>query len=122
MLTVLFRPDLDVYIIAPPFWEISELVQGNREMCYEIAENIIMFIPFGVLLPVCFRKADKMGIIALTALLFSFIIEIAQLVTARGFFEFDDMLNNTIGAVIGAFIGCPHAKWLYSDCNSRNEQ
>lgn len=122
MLTVLFRPDLDVYIITPPFWKISELVHGNREMCYEIAENIIMFIPFGVLLPVCFRKADKMGIIALTALLFSFIIEIAQLVTARGFFEFDDMLNNTIGAVIGAFIGCPLAKWLYSDCNSRNEQ
>lgn len=122
MLTVLFRPYLDVYIITPPFWKISELVQGNREMCYEIAENIIMLIPFGVLLPVCFRKADKMGIIALTALLFSFIIEIAQLVTARGFFEFDDMLNNTIGAVIGAFIGCPLAKWLYSDCNSRNEQ
>ena len=31
-------------------------------------------------------------------------IEIVQLITHRGLFEFDDIIHNTIGAVIGAVI------------------
>lgn len=38
------------------------------------------------------------------ALLFSASIEITQLVTKCGLFEFDDIFHNTLGAVVGSMI------------------
>ena len=37
----------------------------------------------------------------ITGLLMSICIEVIQLVFHRGLFEFDDMIHNTLGAVIG---------------------
>ena len=55
-----------------------------------------MFIPIGFLLGI---KVGWKGIPI--AALFSLIIELIQLVTRRGLFEFDDIIHNTLGAVIG---------------------
>ncbi len=64
-------------------------------------ENIIMFVPFGVLLPIHFHKMEKCRYCVLTGFLCSCAIETAQLITQRGFFQVDDILTNTTGALIG---------------------
>lgn len=63
--------------------------------------NILLFIPFGVLLPLVWRKARRfgntVGIIAGTSLLF----EVLQMLLAIGNFDIDDVLLNTVGGMLG---------------------
>ncbi|MED9948162.1 MAG: VanZ family protein [Peptacetobacter hiranonis] len=62
--------------------------------------NIIMFIPFGLLLPIIwsefksFKKTTKAG------LLFSLFIEITQIFNFRAT-DIDDLMMNTLGTIIG---------------------
>jgi glycopeptide antibiotics resistance protein len=64
-------------------------------------ENIILFIPYGVFLKLLFR--EKIGLInvILIAALSSLTIETTQLITGRGNFEVDDIMTNSLGAVVG---------------------
>lgn len=67
-------------------------------------ENIIMFIPFGVLVPMVFKQMQKMRICVLVGFLFSCVIEISQLITRRGFCQLDDIVTNTAGTMLGWLI------------------
>lgn len=81
-----------------PFWSYS-----HPELRMEIVLNYILFIPLGVLLYLCFGK--KWGLkVVLIGFLLSVSIEIVQLVFRIGLFEFDDMIGNTIGCLIGAVV------------------
>ena len=42
--------------------------------------------------------------IMLISMLFSIGIEVTQFITGRGLMEFDDVFNNTVGAVVGYII------------------
>ena len=64
-------------------------------------ENVFLFVPFGILMPVGFRFFRKWWNLILGAFILSISIELTQLLTARGYFEIDDMLLNTLGAFIG---------------------
>ena len=75
------------------FWSYKEAYIQQRS---QIAANILMFVPIGVLLGV-----EKSVLYAVCGLAFSCFIEISQLITHRGLFELDDILNNTIGLMIG---------------------
>ena len=63
--------------------------------------NMVLFMPFGVLLPMVSGKMQKFRRICLTGFLFSFCVESAQYLFSRGIFEGADLLNNTLGAMIG---------------------
>ena len=63
----------------------------------ETLSNIISFIPIGIL-------AGRKWKGILVGVGFSFFIEITQLLFHKGFFEPDDILNNTIGTAIGCII------------------
>ena len=89
--TVLIRKPGALSYELMPFW--SWKVPSLRS---QIIANILMFIPIGFLLGI---KVGWKGIPI--AALFSLIIELIQLVTRRGLFEFDDIIHNTLGAVIG---------------------
>lgn len=69
-------------------------------------ENIIMFIPFGVLMPMVFKRMKKMRYCVFAGFLFSCIIEISQLITQRGFCQLDDVVTNTVGTFVGWRIWC----------------
>lgn len=58
--------------------------------------NILMFVPLGFLI------GGWKGIII--CFIFSCLIELTQYIGCLGFCELDDMLNNTIGAGIGALV------------------
>lgn len=66
--------------------------------------NIFTFLPFGFLLPLVYEKINKFWMIVLHALWLSLGIEIFQLVTQFGVFDIDDMILNTLGAILGYFL------------------
>ena len=78
--------------------------EGNMEILLQILMNIAMYIPLGFLLPCCFRLFDKYRYVILVTFCGSLVIELIQLVLRLGLFEVDDVINNTLGAVIGMVI------------------
>ena len=63
--------------------------------------NILMFVPFGFLLPLFSDRFKKFYWTLSLGFLFTFGIEVTQYITKRGIFEVDDIMNNWIGALIG---------------------
>lgn len=64
-------------------------------------ENIIMFIPLGVLLPILFRKFRNGWVCVLTGFICSCSIEILQHITQTGYLQLDDVVTNTTGTLLG---------------------
>ncbi len=63
--------------------------------------NVLMFVPVGYLVPSVSAKVNKWWKVLLIGFLFSLLIEFVQLYTHLGYAEIDDLVNNTIGAVLG---------------------
>ena len=101
--TILNREIGEEYLIEwVPFWSYCDLLsKWSIPMAVQILYNILVFIPWGFLLPemTCFSR--KIRTVALSAFGLSFGIEAIQLVFKLGLFEFDDMFHNVLGAVIG---------------------
>lgn len=87
-----------------PFWSWLEAASGNRGYLKEIVLNIILFLPAGILFPFVWGKKILLRYAFMAGVSFSFVIECSQLILCRGLFEWDDMIDNTIGAVIGCII------------------
>ena len=66
-------------------------------------ENILLFIPFGFLLSCIWKKYDVLWKTALSGFAFSLMIELSQLFNRR-VTDIDDLLMNTLGALIGWII------------------
>lgn len=64
-------------------------------------ENIVMFLPFGMLFPLCFYWGRKARSCILAGAFFSVCLEILQLVTKRGYCQLDDVLTNIWGTILG---------------------
>lgn len=52
-------------------------------------ENILMYLPFGILAPACFRKLERPWVCVLTAFASSVLLEWIQLLTHRGYCQLD---------------------------------
>ena len=65
--------------------------------------NVIVFIPFGIYLSI-YKSKISYDQCFLYAFLTSMIIELIQLFTAIGGFDFLDIMSNVFGAIIGVFI------------------
>lgn len=66
--------------------------------------NVVVFIPFGFLLPYVLKRGRNFFVMLLNAFFFVLGIEIFQLFSAFGAFDVDDILLNCLGAVIGYII------------------
>lgn len=71
--------------------------------CMAIIGNAFMFIPLGMMVAIVVKE-HPFVVSAVTGFVFSIIIEVAQFMTKLGTFEFDDLINNTWGAIIGCSI------------------
>ncbi|WP_044913640.1 VanZ family protein [Butyrivibrio sp. WCE2006] len=70
--------------------------------------NVLLFVPWGFLLSFFRNKEPMIKTVIMTMLLgflSSFSIEIVQHITRTGFFEVTDLVMNTAGSALGAFIG-----------------
>lgn len=95
-----------------PFWSYY-MYFSNRAyytMLYENIMNIIVFIPFGIIARLLGRQP------VIKVLLFGFVpsltIELQQLLFNKGFSEFDDIMHNTIGCILGYYLSLYSMKIL----------
>lgn len=87
-----------------PFWSWNEVIKGNIQVLEENLLNFLLLFPFGFLLPFVFYKKIRWKKAFIMGLVFSFFIETSQLILCRGLFEWDDMIHNSLGAMIGCII------------------
>jgi glycopeptide antibiotics resistance protein len=66
-----------------------------------IAGNIGVFVPFGILIPLLYPKLRNVFFFTFTFLLGITCLETLQLISKLGSFDVDDIILNTCGAVIG---------------------
>ena len=79
----------------------------NGTALREILLNVLLYVPLGYILSFVFpRKHRHVAVITLIGFLCSLATESAQLYWRIGYFHLDDIINNTLGTLIGAVIGC----------------
>jgi glycopeptide antibiotics resistance protein len=89
-ITIFSRNPGNEYIFKPLLWEYK------KRMWHDIFLNILLFVPMGALCDVN-RLWKKIA----CGFLLSVFVEILQYYFMLGYCELDDMLNNTIGTVLG---------------------
>lgn len=88
------------------FWSYREVMKNNnRFILWQIAWNILAFVPIGNALYYLLGEKRKIYKVILGCAIFSLCIELTQLFGRIGLFEFDDILHNTLGGVAGYLIG-----------------
>ena len=105
-LTVLGREPFDGRHFQPQlFWSYSPEQLAKPTFVRQVIGNIVAYIPLGFLLPILLR--EKLGfrkcfVLTLAiGIAISFCTESIQYLFRIGLFEFDDMIHNGLGAVIG---------------------
>lgn len=94
--TVLFRTQFNGQHFQPQvFWSYKVWDVQKKQ----IIANVLMFIPLGFLAGSLWKWR---GVIVGAG--FSIVVELLQLISQRGLFEFDDFLHNTLGTLVGVFI------------------
>ena len=78
------------------------------DFIYLFFGNIVWFIPWGLFFRAFLRKPVWVSVLSGTLL--SFLIETAQYYFAVGDAELDDVILNTLGAMIGCFLGSLYLK------------
>lgn len=79
----------------------------NRRNNAYVIENVLLFVPYGILCPMAFRYAEKFRRCLTVGALTSVSIELLQLATGRGFFQIDDILTNALGTAAGYLVYLP---------------
>lgn len=99
-ITVFYRLTLDdEHYNIELFWSYRK-AQSNGEISLEIILNYLMFMPFEIMVSLYLKGRWAL----MTGLLFSIAIELLQFFMHRGLFEFDDIVGNTLGTLIGMVI------------------
>ena len=91
------------------FKEIKRFIKYREQIGWEgfivnIFGNVIAFMPYGFLLPLLNRAYRKFYIIAILSIIFSLLIEAAQLLLKVGVFDVDDILMNSLGGILGYLV------------------
>jgi glycopeptide antibiotics resistance protein len=96
-----------------PFWSWYEVfVNHSKELLWENILNVLLLFPMGILLKPLFGHKMRPFTAFLLGFTVSAVIEISQLVLRRGLFEWDDMLHNGLGCMLG-FMLCSKL-WKYT--------
>ena len=105
------------FAILIPFWSYYRVFRmGLRSPAWwlarEIFQNILLYIPMGMVLACAFTKR-RIFHPMLTGFLLSLLTEVIQYFTRTGTAEFDDLFNNTLGCLIGALVILATRKMIY---------
>lgn len=101
--TLLNRSIGEEYLIEfIPFWSYYQIFTlQDKPLAWQILYNVLVFIPWGILLPEIYKSMRRFRFVVASAAGLSFVIELVQLIFRLGLFEFDDIFHNTLGAFIG---------------------
>ena len=95
------------------FWSYKYIASGDRGMFFEVFWNVVLFMPYGFLASIISKSKAKWSVL-LSGSMLSVAIELTQLLTHRGLFEYDDMVHNTLGTIIGIALYYLAAKIILS--------
>lgn len=103
--TIIFRPSLQPHVfsrIQPmPFWTYDAVMTHVPGVnIWDIILNVVLFLPLGFLVTVIYPKTSLWKILA-SGLVLSLTIEISQYFFSKGITQFDDIMHNLIGCLIG---------------------
>lgn len=91
-----------------PFWSYQYIATTHDlNIVLEVMVNSLMFVPMGILVPWTYRnylhedQRKELKIIILFGLIVSVSVECIQLLTRTGYFEWDDIVHNMIGLIVG---------------------
>ena len=86
------------------FWSWKKAYFGNKYFLSLVIENMLMLVPVGILMPLIVRKKNRVLITIFCGFLMSLAIESSQYIRKTGLFEIDDLIDNTIGVIIGCIL------------------
>ena len=72
-----------------------------RSNGFNLAGNVVAFMPFGFFLPILWQKSGKLLYVTFWSFSFSLVVETIQLVYKVGTFDVDDLFLNTLGGIFG---------------------
>ena len=88
-----------------PFWSWWEVISHHdQSLLQEDLLNCMLLMPMGVLLPLMVKKKVHPWQAFLAGICVSACIEISQLIFLRGLFEWDDMIHNAFGCMVGCIL------------------
>ena len=96
-----FGDDIRDMISFIPFYFLVDRYDGWK---MNIIGNITMFIPVGIVWPICFSRLDTIRKTIFAGAGFTLLIEVTQLFCLGRHTDVDDLILNTIGVAIGAYI------------------
>ncbi len=96
-----FEDDIRDMISFIPFYFLADRYDGWK---MNIIGNIIMFIPVGIVWPICFSRLYTIRKTIFAGAVFSLLIEVTQLFCLGRHTDVDDLILNTSGVAIGACI------------------
>lgn len=100
-----------------PFNTILTYLNGTvNNFSYQILRNvfgnILLFVPFAFLLPICFGKGRTFKESIIYTFLLSSLVEIYQFIFKVGILDIDDVILNVLGGVIGFMLYKIMMIWL----------
>ena len=100
--TVFTRQPMERHLQLVPLAVWKAAFWGHsRDALMDGLLNIILFLPIGWLLVTACRRTRQLPRLVLYGAVFSLFIETSQFIFSRGFSSVDDLLNNTIGCLLG---------------------
>jgi len=94
-----------------PFKTINLFIKGYmnglvtfRDFSINIFGNICVLMPYGILIPLIFKRVDKYYEFLVLMVFFVILIEVFQFITLSGSFDIDDLILNVLGASIIYFV------------------
>ncbi len=107
-----FAEDYNLHLVSTnarqgnyvPFYTVKYYITGTDSQRYtteNLVGNVLLFLPFGLLLPALFSSVDGFKKLISIILLISLALELIQLITALGTFDVDDIILNVFGSALG---------------------
>lgn len=95
-------PGKEYGVVLTPFWSYYEtFVEGKIYLKEQMLYNVIVFLPWGIMLPIWFEKIKNLKTVLCSTMIFSVLIESLQWIFRCGTCEFDDVFHNVLGAAFG---------------------
>lgn len=98
-ITLLSRIGSEYRAFLFPFYSYREILKGSKQFLLENIGNVVLFVPLGAILSCIGVNAFKRTI--LIGFSSSITIELLQTIFSLGMFECDDIMHNTLGALLG---------------------
>lgn len=100
---ITFHPKYRFLNLHPFIWITETYEMGFRRMIQQLVLNIGMYVPYGLLLPMVFKKLRNISIHLVVVFLTTLSIETMQYIIGRSA-DIDDVIMNFLGGLLGYFL------------------